>query len=74
MKIALLCGSLPKLNPGSPTSGELHLRERLVEIGSQRGPILSRERYYYPLFYFLAEKNGLKAESLILQNPHSFLL
>jgi hypothetical protein len=57
----------------APTSGELFFREQLVEIGSQRGPVLSRKRYYYSIAHFLAEKKGLKPESFIPQNPLSFL-
>jgi hypothetical protein len=53
--------------------GELFFREQLVEIGSQRGPVLSRKRYYYSIAHFLAEKKGLKPESFIPQNPPSFL-
>jgi hypothetical protein len=56
----------------APTSGELPFREQLVEIGSQRNPVLSRKRYHYSISHFLAEKNGLKPESFIPQKSTFF--
>jgi hypothetical protein len=50
-----------------PQGGYAPFREQLVEIGSQKGPVLSKNRYSYFVSPFHAEKNGVDPESVIPQ-------